>query len=411
MRPIPTAALISALMLAAGASAQSVAPASATPPSATTPPAAAPAAPVERLKISGHVEAGITFNAGGPDDKRNFGRLFDDRANEPLLNQAVLTAERTLDSAAKGFDWGFKLQGLVGSDARYTHSTGLFDKSSGIIQGDIVEAYLNTHFAAGATAGGIDVKLGKFATLEGVEVIDSTGNAFYSHSYIFNFGIPLTHVGALATIHATKDIDLMAGVTEGVNTFKDNNDRVSFHGGFALPNLADGKLSFAFSTHVGPETPHDNKDYRYLNDAVIIYKISDSLTATTDINYSKDDLANASCYGVAQYFTKAIDKTLSASIRGEVWRDNNGFFAAQFGNNTDFLALERGDPVVLNSRTVGGGITTYGELTVGVTWKPIDSVTVRPEVRYDKALNDTTPFNDSRHGDLFTAGVDVTWSF
>ena len=54
------------------------------------------------------------------------------------------------------------------------------------VQPDIVEAYLNLHFPV-ATEGGLDLKVGKFVTLEGAETIDPRTNFFYSHSYIFNF--------------------------------------------------------------------------------------------------------------------------------------------------------------------------------------------------------------------------------
>ncbi len=384
-------------------------------PMSNMPAPAAPAAPADRIKISGHVEVGITGNAGSPDDHQNFGRLFDDRSNEPLLNQFILTAEQALDADAKGFDWGFKLQGMVGSDARFIHSLGLLDdrgliKSS--VQPDIVEAYLNTHFAVDGTAGGIDVKWGKFVTLEGAEVIDSTGNAFYSHTYIFNFGIPFNHTGALATIHAVKDIDVMLGITRGVNTsLKDNNHSASFHGGVTLNNLAAGKLTLLLSTHIGPETPRNNKDLRYLSDLVAIYKVSDTLTSTTDINHAFDKGAQAHGFGVAQYFVYAIDKTLAANFRGEVWRDQEGFFVAQIGNSSDLIRFLRGDSFTPDPRTVGGGSTTYGALTVGLTWKATDTIAVRPELRYDTSLNDTKPYNDSKRGSMFTAGVDVTWSF
>ena len=374
---------------------------------------AADAAPASRVKFSGHLEVGATVNAGSPDDRQNFGRLFDDRSNEVLLNQLVLTAEQPLDSAAKGFDWGFKLQGLLGSDARFIHSVGLLDDTgSGIIQPDIVEAFLNLHFANDATAGGIDVKVGKFVTLEGAEVIDCTGDAFYSHSFLFNFGIPFNHTGALATIHATKNLDVMLGLVRGVNTsLKDNNNALAFHGGLGLLNLADGKLTVIASTHIGPETPRDRSHLRYLNDVVAIYKASDTLTATTDLNYIYDDLAKAKGYGVVQYFSAVISKTVTANFRGEIWRDQNGFYVAQIGNNTDLLAFERGDNFTPDARTVGGGATTYGSLTIGASVKVTDALTLRPEVRYDKSLNGTKPFNDSRKGSQLTFAVDATYSF
>src|SRR5207237_1735451 len=124
---------------------------------------------------------------------------------------------------------------MYGSDARYIHSLGLLDKStSELIQPDVVEAYLNFHFPI-ITEGGLDMKLGKFVTLEGAETIDPRTDVFYSHSYIFNFGIPFNHTGALFTVHTTSWLDLIAGVTRGVNTsIDDNNDSPAFHGGLGL---------------------------------------------------------------------------------------------------------------------------------------------------------------------------------
>ena len=77
-----------------------------------------------RLSIYGWVETGFTGNVDSPKDNQNFGRLFDDRSNEFVMNQAVITAERVLDPKV-GFDWGFKLQLLFGTDAHFIHSLGL----------------------------------------------------------------------------------------------------------------------------------------------------------------------------------------------------------------------------------------------------------------------------------------------
>ena len=75
--------------------------------------AVAPEKLKSRLVFSGWIESGFTGNPAGPSDHQNFGRLFDDRSNEFVMNQAVLTAERALDSKA-GLDWGFKLQFRTG---------------------------------------------------------------------------------------------------------------------------------------------------------------------------------------------------------------------------------------------------------------------------------------------------------
>jgi hypothetical protein len=372
--------------------------------------------PEPRFKISGWIDSGITFNPDSPQSNQNFGRLFDDRANEPLLNQLVINFERALVPQPGQFDWGFKLQFMYGSDARFIHSLGLFDRTANeILQPDLVEGYLNLHFPV-VTEGGLDLKLGKFVTLEGAETIDPRTNFFYSHSYIFNFGIPFNHTGALATFHASKLLDLYAGITRGVNTsVDDNNDSPAFDGGVGL-NLLDGKLTALASTHIGPETPDDNRHNRYLNDLTITAKPTKNCTSITDLNYIYDEAADATGYGIAQYFIYTINDVFSVGLRGEIWRDADGFYVASFAENDDAADLLRGGSVTLDPRTVGGGKTTYGAVTLGLNIKPpvpkpAISLVIRPELRFDRALNGTRPFNDSTDRNQFTASIDVIITF
>jgi hypothetical protein len=368
-----------------------------------------------RLAIYGWVETGFTGNVDAPKDNQNFGRLFDDRSNEFVMNQAVITAERALDPKV-GFDWGFKLQLMFGTDARFIHSLGLLDHTMrrGLYQPDIPEAYLSLHFPL-FTEGGVDLKLGKFVTLEGAETIDPRTNPFYSHTYIFNFGIPFNHTGALLTLYATKWLNLVAGVTRGVNTsIDDNNDAPAFHGGIGL-HLNEEKLVISAATHIGPETPHNNHDLRYLNTITTTWKITDKLTSITDLNFTHDDGADASAYGVAQYLTYGINDKITAKIRGELWRDDKGFYVAQFADPQDPIRGLAGESII-DPRTVGGGRTTYGALTIGLDIKPpvpkpLTGLTIRPELRVDHSFSDTRPFNDSSDDTVFTGAIDVIVTF
>ena len=120
----------------------------------------------------------------------------------------MMTINKPTDPNATGFDWGFKVQGMYGSDARYTHFLGIFDQNPGPgyeNQFDIVEGDVSCCTLPFPTAGGMDVKVGMYPTPLGYEVIDPSGNPFYSHSYIFNFGLPLKHTGILTTSHLYAD--------------------------------------------------------------------------------------------------------------------------------------------------------------------------------------------------------------
>src|SRR5581483_10446905 len=249
-----------------------------------------------------------------------------------------------LDPNASGFDWGFKGQFLYGTDARYTHSVGwLQNTQHEIYQPDLIEAWIVVHSPVPGTAGGIDVKAGKFVTLEGAETIDPRSNVFYSHSYIFNYGIPLTHTGVLATVHLYKWLDVYGGITRGVNTFTtDNNGSAAFHGGLGF-NFLDGKLTALATTHIGPENPHNNHDLRYLNDLTVTWHANDKLTAILDSCYSEDEsVSGARAYGAAGYLTYVINDWLTVGIREEVFRDEKGFFTGSFADNDDFIDIQRG---------------------------------------------------------------------
>lgn len=383
-------------------------------------PSKAPASWADTIKLSGHVEGGLTLNTANPPDGLNFGHLFTDKEGKPLLNQAILTIERPIDVSSPNVDVGFKLQGMYGSDARYTHFLGELDGvTNHRNQFDIVEAYGQVHLPI-LTAGGVDIKAGQFVTLEGAEVIYAPSDFFYSHSYIFNFGIPFKHTGVLTTTHVSKTLDIYAGITSGVNTTLwkgDNNGSPSFHGGLGL-NLLGGGLTIYATTSIGPEIPRGtagvrpNKDLRYLNDVTVIWKINGKLTSTTDLNYIHDDGFDASGGGVAQYFTYAVNDQLGIGIRGEVWRDDDGFFVAAFPGNRDFVNAEKGKPATV----IGGGRTTYGAVTLGLNIKPpmpkvAGALLVRPEIRYDWSLNDTTPFAAGTRGHQLTVAADVILMF
>ena len=390
--------------------------------------APAPAAPatldswVSSIKFSGHLEVGATMNPQNPPSGINYGHLFTDKANQIVLNQFAVTAQRDLDPKATGIDFGFKFQGMYGMDSQFTHFLGEGDHSStSRNQFDLVEANLLAHVPIAGT-GGVDVKVGQFSTPIGNEVIDPTGNFFYSKTYIFNFGIPLKHTGILTTTHVNPLVDLYLGYTTGVNTSIGsgggyNDGRFHFLGGVGL-NVKN--LTVLALTHIGPEDPanspfapgvniHDQM--RYLNDVVITWKVNDKLTSVTELNYIKDDGFNAKGGGVAEYLTYALSSITTAGLRAEVWRDAQGFYVAGFPGNEDYVNAELGRP----NSSYGAGPATYGALTFGLNIKPtklpkmIDGLTLRPEIRYDRALSSGRPFSGApgRDKDQVTIGLDV----
>jgi hypothetical protein len=394
------------------------------PPAAPPPPADW----VDTLTIDGFLDAGFAINFANPANGLNFGQLFTDRANWPSFNQGVLTVQRPLDPKATDFDFGFKVQGMIGTDARYTHYLGELDYwVHDRTQIALIEAHALAHLPI-LTQGGIDFKVGQFVTMNGAEVIPAMDNLFYTHSYIFNFG-PFMHTGVMTTTHATDWLDVYAGVTTGVNTSigwpGDNNNAAAFHGGFGL-NLLDGELTIMAITHSGPENPKQldplgvgwtntpvacacspSSTWRYYNNLTTTWKATEDLTFITDMAYFHDDGWNAnfwtgqpqgvSAYGIAQYISYKASDVLKFNGRVEVFRDNNNFFVAGFPGYFDAVNVLHGFPAP--SAVFAPAPTTYLALTAGVTITPpipenplIKGVIIRPEFRWDTSVNGTTPF-------------------
>jgi hypothetical protein len=399
-------------------------------------PAAAPAAPAawpDTLKLSGYADAGITFNPKSPADGVNYGRLYDDRANVPLLNQLSLAFERDLDPKATGYDFGFRFQGIYGTDARYTHLANVLDRvTHSRYQWDVIEADGQAHLPV-LTEGGIDAKAGIFPTAVGYEVITPSGNPLYSHSYIYNFGITVKHLGVQAITHVNPVFDLYLGVDTGnltsFNRNGDNNGALAglFGGNFTL---LDGKLAILALTHIGPENPRNavdrngvpigiNSAFRYYNDVVITIKPSDTLTLVSDFDYVRDDGFPAQAWGFAQYATLALSETLAIQLRGEIFRDSNGFFVTANPGSLDFTNTVRGIANSSYSAAGPGSVlvpATYTEMTFGLNIKPevpetFTGLMIRPEIRYDSTLGTRQPYNDGRDNHSMTFAVDLIVPF
>lgn len=434
---------------------------------AATAPARADDAPpphpmVGSVMFSGWVEGGSNFNPAAPDSNVNQGQLMTERANTFRMNQTALVAEKDLDPAATGMDWGFKVEGLYGTDARITHTFGLFDRATkAMYQWDLVELNASAHLPI-IVSGGIDLKAGLYSTPIGYEVINAPGNFFYTHSYIFNYGIPLKHTGILSTTHVTSMIDLWAGVDTGVNAGlpirpMENNGSAAGLFGIGLNNPIPNLTVLALA-HYGPEnayikglnttatgrlTPDRNKYARQIYDIVTTYKVNDALTLVNELNVIKDDLSpgltpghsGATAEGAAFYGIYKFNDQLSFGARAEIFRDDQGFFVTSPSGALDFVSSERGfgtypggtqAQTPRNVLNWSAGKATYGAITLGANYVPPlpplplnAALTIRPEVRWDHAwglAGSNKAFNANKAGtfkdnDQFLFSVDAIFGF
>jgi Putative beta-barrel porin-2, OmpL-like. bbp2 len=418
------------------ASAQTMGQAPAPAPTPAPAPAAAPSTTIDLgygFSMTGHLEVGTSINFDSPANDVNFGQVFTDQANTFRMNQALINIERDLDPKNTGYQWGFKFTGMYGTDARATHFFNELDRvTNSPYQWDIVELDVLAHIPT--IGGGTDLRIGQYPTPIGYEVIDTTVNPFYSHSYIFFYGLPFKHTGILSNTHINDTLDLWFGIDTGVNDSLGaygvvNNELPKGIIGFGLNGLMGGNLTILALSHIGPEAsayaqfgdgmngqlggptcnaftagcgaafvPAANNRLREYFDVVTTYKINDAWTTVNEINVVHDDLAAKTVGGVAQYLSYSLNDQWTLNARAEIFADQGGFAVCTAQSSLDYDNPLRGlQPAsgYCSGNGPSGAFnsavdTTYGEITLGASYKPPllnqAYVTIRPELRYDTVV-------------------------
>jgi len=381
------------------------------------PPDAPPSPPT--ASFGGWVEAGYAANFDRPADRVNFGANFDWRSNDYRLNQVYLTAQKPVEEGGH-LDVGYRVDFLAGHDAPFFVANGLFsnftgfDPTSGVgtdgpksyrdvnaIGVDLPQFYLDLHLPRVLTDAGIDVRVGKFFTLSGREVYPAADTDFYSRAYENVYATPFTHTGFLVTVHATPTLDVIAGVVEGWDVFKDNNHAVTFHGAFVW-NSPDKRYNWTTTWITGPEQPDDVHDYRTLLTSYLTANLDAAGKWTTssgghyawEANAARNPATGlpetAKWYGATINLFRTVSPAMRLGARLEWFRDEEGTRTAVLGRP--------------------GFSADFFEATIGATWKPLAGLSVRPEARVDWSP-DSRPFNDQIDRTQVTLAADLIWRF
>lgn len=379
------------------------------PPGAIAPPPPAPAPPppppdrwlvmkslqgtplgcildTNRFQISGWTEQSFTASS---DAHSNLPMGFNYLANNYLLQQNWLRIERSVVTSGTteptfGFRWDTI---LPGSDYRFTIARGLFSGQLTDNHGepnlygiDPIQIYAEAYIPT--IAQGMDIKVGKFFALYGVETNDAVSNSLCSHAYSFIYD-PFTHAGVVTTTTLTKAWTVQAGLVLGSDVFIDPADTPTFIGSIKWVR-PDQRDSLLFSMIVGSGRFNETRNFHNpeIFDLVYTHKINARLNYTYEglfgFTTGVPDIGTAEWFGILNYLTYNFTPRLSGTTRLE-------FFDDIQGQRTGFKGL-------------------YTAFTAGLNFKPRKSIIVRPEVRYD--YNDKSrPFE--HHSGLFTSALDL----
>jgi len=332
----------------------------------------------KETEISGYAAITYNQNLNNPTPQDNRFHVFDLDANTFTFNAAELSLLKTSTPESP---LGFGLVFSVGHDARVFTADWTGDGVSDTNTFELTEGYVTYKAPVGE---GLDVKLGKWITLLGAEVIKRTGNFNISRSYLFGFAIPFTHTGLLLTYPVHSTFSVTAGVVNGWDNVIDNNDAKTFIGQ-AVFTPAE-VFSVAVNGIWGAEQNNDDKNTRWVIDVVPTLKPFKDFTLLGNFDYGKEENVasigrDAQWWGVAVVANYDFTEKFGVAVRGEYFRDDDGVRTG---------ATDPTDPL---QTLVGADLW---EATLTLHYKLSDHVLTRLEHRYDFSGGDKLFFGSHR---------------
>jgi putative OmpL-like beta-barrel porin-2 len=321
-----------------------------------------------RLRLFGWVDGGYTWSSSGtgllnvePRENR-FGDAF-------LLNQATFVFERTLGE--EDWSWGFRAEFYMGADASLLHPINGFGPNNERFSTDFRQAYFSFH-APMLTAGGVDFKLGRQYVPMGYETTMAPYRPMYSIADAWMYSQNGATTGAIATIHVTPQLDVVAGATLCVNALFDFRGRAPCYiarGLYWLNSKKRTKLVGTFYTGPQPIAAAKGHIGKWQSEVEVqlVHNVNRRLTLVSETNAGWDtrDPANhlqtSKWYGTYGMGILHVHRQLDLNSRAEWFKDADGSRIGTCGN--------------------------YGEITVGPNYMPSRMINFRPEVRWDVASN------------------------
>jgi len=354
------------------------------------------------VTVGGWLSGGIFGNqfgaaSNGPIGMRDVGNAF-------TADQLWIYAERQTDTGGDGWDIGGRIDYLFGADGPDTQCFGdqTWDygwNSSRDYGSAIPQLYAEVAY------NDLKVKIGHFYTPIGYEVVQATGNFFYSHSYSHTFGEPFTHTGGLAEYALNDRVKLYGGWVNGWDEgFEGKNRGSMFLGGVALTLSERATLGWYCSAgQMGSGAAFDGAPSGdlYYHCIVFNYQINDrwSYVLEHDLgtNYNVDPASGVDnqWYEINNYLYYQINDHLKLGGRFEWFQDPQG------------ARVAAGD--------FSGAPGDYFAVSGGLNWKPRRNVTIRPEIRYDtfsgSAAPGGLPFDNGTSRYQLSGGTDFIFTF
>lgn len=330
--------------------------------------AAAQAAPEAGRKVtfSGFVTSSYVYASGANGDAIP-GRLYDRFQDEFYFNAAKLVAELAVPTDQ--LEAGFRVDALLGQNAQFTQAAG-FDVGQ---NGDILQGYVVLNVPTGKERY-VQFKAGKLATLIGLEVMEDVVNPNFSIGNQFLFLENFTNTGVGVDLKLGASWDAQLRVFNGWDVVKDNNERKSFMGRIGVSPTP--RTVLAAIGYIGPEQTGNDDNNRYGAEFTLTQKVGGATSVWVELDVGEEEAArldggDASWWGAGAWLIHDLSPRVSAALRADYVGDNDGA-----RSTANFLGAQTD----LEHR--------FGSVTATLNWRPVKSLLLRPEVRFDSSNQD-----------------------
>ena len=278
--------------------------------------------------------------------------LVNNRKDNFALHQLWLFHEKAANRNSYGWDVGYRADLLYGIDAQDLQAFGNsptgaptgwdndWDNGSyGFAAPQLYLQFANVDW---------DVKIGKFFSPFGYEVIGAPDNFFYSHSFTMYNSEPFTMTGILSERQITPNRSIILGATLGWDTGFENND-----GGLIITGTRfqpNEYVNLALTSSLGDTGSRGNGR---MTSGVAQLQLTEAVSYVLQADVLNLDTNNE--FGIVQYLFREINPCLKLGARLEWWKSDQFFTSTR---------------------------STYN-FTMGANYRANANITVRPEVRFD----------------------------
>lgn len=344
---------------------------------------------VRKVEVSGFADVSYVYNTQSPKSRTSTLRAFDTDASGFQPNAFELVVQKPVSEDSRV---GFRTDLDIGEDSEIVGSvtTGFGSTTDEI---DLQQVYAEALLPVG---GGLNVKVGKFVTLHGAEVIESKDNWNFSRSFLFGYAIPFTHTGVRMSYPVAPWLTGMFGVNNGWDVVDDNNTGKTIE--LAACGNPTPQTFYSVTGMVGPEQTGDNRDDRFLLDVVLGYNPCEKLALKLNYDYGQEqdatieNIENATWHGVAGYARYQFTDWYALALRSE-------YFA-------DFDGIRTG---VRSANGVTDG--RFWEFTLTNEFKVYKDLITRLEYRHDHASDNVFAAGSSTDNTQDTVSAEVIYPF